>query len=170
MPDDFSILQNGGGIPQRAPGLFRIPVNVADAERNRADAFRHFCEFGEIGFHKVIAQKQIAWRIAAQKQFRRENKLRTKRDGFFITRDKLPAVGREVADGRIELEDADFQRGKISGNWKFLKSRNARHIKLNKEGRKQGMAFPEFLFSSFEFNLFPRCGWLRRCWRDAVRA
>jgi hypothetical protein len=35
-------------------------------------------------------------------------------------------VARKIADGRIELEDADFQRGKISGYWKFLKSRNAR--------------------------------------------
>ena len=37
-PDNFSVLQNGGGIAQRASGAFGIPVNKADAQRNRAGA------------------------------------------------------------------------------------------------------------------------------------
>ena len=64
---------------------------------------------GEIAVNKIIAQQQIARRIAAQKKFRREDEFRAERDGFFITRQKFLPVRCEIADGRIELEQADFQ-------------------------------------------------------------
>ncbi len=106
-PDDFSVLQNGGGIPQRASGIFRIAVNIADAQWNRADAFCRLVQRRKICPDKIFAQKQIARRVAAQKQFRREDKFCAERDGLFITGQKFLPVGREIADGRVELEDAD---------------------------------------------------------------
>ena len=106
-PDDFPVLQNGGGVAQGAPGAFRIFVHEAHAQRNRADLFRRGFERGEIGLHKILAQEQIARRVAAQKKFRSENKFRAERDGLFAAGQKFFPVGREIADGRVELEQAD---------------------------------------------------------------
>ena len=107
-PDDFPISQNGGGVAQRASGPLGIPVHVTDAQRNRADAPGGFGERGEIGLDKIPAQQQIARRVAAQEQFRREDEFRAERDGPFAGGQKFLPVGREIADGRVELEQADF--------------------------------------------------------------
>ena len=112
-PDDFPVLQNGGGILQRAAGPFGISVHKADAERNRADFAGGFRQRGEIGLDEIVAQQQIARRVAAEKQFRREDKFRAARDGLRVGGQQFLAVGREVADGRIELEQADFQSPKV---------------------------------------------------------
>ena len=83
--------------------------NVTNAQRNRADTFCGFFKRGKIGVNEIVAQKQISRRVAAQKQFRREDKFRAERDGLFVTGQKIFPVRREVADSRIELEQADFQ-------------------------------------------------------------
>ena len=100
-------MQNGGGIAQRAAGPFGIFVHEADAQRNRADVSGGFGERGEIGVNEIGAQQQIARRVAAEKQFGREDEFRAERDGLFVTGQQFPAVRREIADGRIELEQAD---------------------------------------------------------------
>jgi hypothetical protein len=64
-PDDFSVLQNGGGVAERASGTFGIFVNATDAQGNGADAFGGFGGRGEIGLDEIGAQEQIARRVAA---------------------------------------------------------------------------------------------------------
>ena len=88
-PDDFPVLQNGGGIAERASGTFGILVNVTNTQRNCADAFGRFGERGKIGVNKIGAQEQIARRVAAQKQFRRDDKFRAERAGFFVTGEQV---------------------------------------------------------------------------------
>jgi hypothetical protein len=92
---------------------------MTDTERNRADIFCCFFECGKIGVNEISALEQVARRIAAEKQFRRENEFCAERAGFFVTGQKLPAVVREIADGRIELEQADFQRNQDSLSARF---------------------------------------------------
>jgi len=62
---------------------------------------------GEVRRDKILAQQQIARRVAAQKKFRREDKFRAARNGPHVGGQKLFAVGRERADGRIKLEQAE---------------------------------------------------------------
>jgi len=84
-PGNFPVLQNGGGIAERASGPFGIFVNATDAQGNGADALGGFGERRKIGFNKIGAQEQVAWRVATEKQFRRDDEFRAKRAGFFIT-------------------------------------------------------------------------------------
>ena len=118
-PDNFPILQDGGGIAEGASGTFGIFVNKTNAERNGADAFGGFGERGKIGVNEIGAQQQIARRIAAQKQLRRDDEFRAERAGLFITGGKLLPVGCKVADGRIELENANFHHVESSRNRRF---------------------------------------------------
>ena len=64
-------------------------------------------ERGEIGGDEIGALEQVARRVAAQEQFRRENEFRAARDGLFVGGQKFSPVGREIADGRVELEQAN---------------------------------------------------------------
>ena len=74
-----------------------------------ADASGGFGERGETGLDEIGAQEQVARRVAAQKQFRRNDKFRASGAGFLVTGEEFPAVGRKITDGRIKLEQADFQ-------------------------------------------------------------
>ena len=56
-PDDFSVLQNGGGVLQCATGTRGILFDVAEAKRNFANRFGGFSERGEVGGHKIFAQE-----------------------------------------------------------------------------------------------------------------
>ena len=118
-PDGFSVLQNGGGIAEGASGTFGVPVHIPDAQGNRARLFRRFHERGEVGFDEIGAHEQVTRRIAAKKHFRRENELRAERAGFFIAGCKLLPVGRKITDGRIELENANFQCVESNRNRQF---------------------------------------------------
>ena len=106
-PDDFAMLQHGGGIFQPAAGLLRIAVHVADAERHRADARGGFGERGEIGVNEIGALEQVARRVAAEEQLGREDEFRAAGAGLVVAGQELQPVGGEIADGRIELEQAD---------------------------------------------------------------
>jgi hypothetical protein len=97
-PDDFAVLQDGGGIAERASGPFGIFVNATDAQWNWTDAFGGFGERGQIRVNKIGAQEQIARRVTAQKQFRRDDELRAERAGFFITGHELLPICCKVAD------------------------------------------------------------------------
>ena len=108
-PDNFPVLQNGGGIAERASGTLGIFTNTTDAQWNGADAFGGFRECRKIGLNKIGAQEQIARRVATEKQFRCDDEFRAERAGFFITGDEFLPVRGKVADGRVELEQADFQ-------------------------------------------------------------
>ena len=108
-PDDFAVLQDRGGIAQRAAGALGVFIDVPDAQGNGSDAFRGFGERGQIGADKIGAQEQIARRVTAQEQFRRQDKFRALRAGFLIAGNQFLPVCRKIADGRIKLEQADFQ-------------------------------------------------------------
>jgi len=111
-PDDIAILQDGGRISERAPRAVGVRVHAADAQGDGADAFGGFRQNSELGFHKIGAQQQIPRRVATQEQFRGEDKFRAARTGGFVTGDEFLAVCGKITDGRIELEQADFQRSK----------------------------------------------------------
>jgi len=81
-----------------------------------------FGERGETGLDKIGAQEQIARRVAAEKQFRRDDQFRAERAGFFTSRQKVLAVGGEITDGRVELEQADFQWNQNNCRRQFRKA------------------------------------------------
>ena len=129
-------------------------IHVVGGERrskgNRARLFRRFHERGEVGFDEIGAHEQVTRRIAAKKHFRRENELRAERAGFFIAGCKLLPVGRKITDGRIELENANFQCVESNRNRQF---RNEFACAATRPpARVSAMALT---------SCFPRCKWLR---------
>jgi len=112
VPDDFSFCRTAAEFRSARPAF----PNCGPQTRRTAELRRHFSPFrerGKIGLDKIFAQQQIARRIAAEQQFRCENEFRAEGAGFFITGHKLFRIGREITDGRVELEQADFQHGKV---------------------------------------------------------
>jgi hypothetical protein len=76
-------------------------IHIADAQGDGAGLPRDFGQGGEVGGDKIGAQEQVARGIAAQEQFRGEDKFRALRAGFRIGGGQLAAIGGKITDGRI---------------------------------------------------------------------
>ncbi len=66
--DDLSVLEDGGGVAQAAPGPERIAVDVASNERNVAYRQGEQVEAFEAARKEIVAQEQVAGRVAAEKK------------------------------------------------------------------------------------------------------
>ncbi len=64
-PDNITVLEDRGGVEERAPRPGRVFIHEADTERHRAHRYGGFGKGGEIGFDEIRTQEQVAGRIAA---------------------------------------------------------------------------------------------------------
>ena len=118
-PDDFPVLQDGGGIAERASGTVGVLVHITDAKRNFANAFGRFRQGGEIGVNEIRAQQQIARRVAAQKQFRREDEFRAARAGLFITGQSFCRLAAKSPMVELSWSRPIFNAVRIIGVYRF---------------------------------------------------
>ena len=89
---DFAVLEDSGGVMEAAAGTRRIAVDVAGDERNVADRLRERLEAVEAARDEVVAQEEVAGRVAAEKEFRCEDEFRALADGFAIRRFESRAI------------------------------------------------------------------------------
>ena len=107
-----SIVRSFDGV---APGtVHRLVLLVVNAERDRTDAGRGLLQGGEVRFEKIRAQQEVAGRITAEENFGCDDKFCALLHGRFVGGNEFLAIRFKRADRWVQLQDADFQRGKSS--------------------------------------------------------
>jgi hypothetical protein len=104
---DLAALDDGGGVVERAAGARGVAVDVAGDERDVADRFRKRVEALESARDEVVAQKQIAGRVAAEEQLGSQHQLGALAHRIFVGGLELGAVRVVRADGGVELKEGD---------------------------------------------------------------
>jgi len=100
---DLTPVTEGGGVVERATLAGGIEFDRADQSRRLADRGGDLGEGVGHVWDKAALEEQVAGRIAADRELRKDHQLRALRDEFDVGVEDAPAVTGEVANDRVEL-------------------------------------------------------------------
>ncbi len=107
--DDPPVGDEQGDVVERLPRPW-VPVHRPEEQGRPPHAGDEVPEDAEGVVDEVLPVEQILRRIPDERQLGRDGEIRPEPRRLRVGVEDLPRVPREVADGRVELEDCDLHR------------------------------------------------------------
>ncbi|OQB91601.1 MAG: hypothetical protein BWX86_01981 [Verrucomicrobia bacterium ADurb.Bin122] len=105
--DDLAVVAEGGGVEKGAAEVAGIGLDGAEDGRDLSGGGGDFGEAGAGVVDETAFEQQIARRVAADDELGEHDELRALSDEGVVGVEDEAAIAREVADGRVELSEAD---------------------------------------------------------------
>ncbi len=104
---DFAIVAEGGGVEKAATLGGGIRFDKADERGHGADLHRDFVDRILVVGHETAFEKEVARRVAGDGEFGEDHEFRALRDEAAVGVEDFGAIAGEVADGGVDLCEAD---------------------------------------------------------------